>query len=118
MQMQTLDYTPSPPITVRVVTGATVGFGLAVKHADGTPVDLSAYTITAPFLDRGGVVPPVAGFAVVQTGVASLSLSLTAEQSALLGDLHTPVSWSWPCWAELDGQRLELVHGTLALTPP
>lgn len=115
--MQTLDYTPSPPITVRVVTGATVGFGLAVKHADGTPVDLTAYTITAPFLDRGGITPPVAGF-TVQVDVASLSLSLTAEECALLGDLHTPVSWSWPCWAELDGQRLELVHGTLVLNPP
>ena len=117
--MQTLDYTPSPPITVRVVTGATVGFGLTVRYADGTPVDLSAYTITAPFLERSGVAPPVVGFTVVQTDIASLSLSLTADESERLGDLHSPVSWSWPCWAELaTGERIELVHGTLALSPP
>jgi len=117
--MYTLDFTPSPPITVRVVTGATVGFSLGVKYADGTPVDLTAFTITAPFLARGEIAPPVAAFTVVQTDASSLALSLTADECGLLGDVHTPVSWSWPCWAELaSGERIELVHGTLALTPP
>jgi hypothetical protein len=115
--MQTLDFTPAP-ITVRVVTGATVGFGIGLKRADGLPVDLTGYTITAPLTPRDGYAPPVASFTVVQVDPASLSLSLTADECGLLGDVHTPVSWSWSCWADQAGQRIELVHGTLALTPP
>jgi hypothetical protein len=115
--MQTLDFTPAS-ITVRVVVGSTVGFGIAAKRADGTPFDLSGYTITAPFLACAGAPPPVPAFTVVAVDASSISLSLTAAECALLGDGCSPVSWSWSCWADSPAQRLELVRGSLALSPP
>jgi len=117
--MLTLDFTP-PSITVRTIVGASVAFSLTAKNADGSLFPLAGYTVTAPFLPRDGVAPPVDSLTVELTDVATLTCTLTGEQTQQLaaGYVQMPLVWNWVTWLVNDVERIALVRGGLSLTLP
>jgi len=117
--MLTLDFTPAS-ITVRVVVGASLAFSVTAKHADGTLFPLAGYTITAPFLPRDSVTPPVDALTVELTDVATITLSLTSEQTQQLAAnyVQSPLVWNWVVWLTNEGERIAMLRGGLMLSAP
>jgi hypothetical protein len=121
--MPTLDFTP-PSITVRTTVGASLSFSVTTKNADGSLFPLDGYTITAPFTPREvtpptlPTPPPVDAFTVELTDTATITLTLTSEQTAQLaaGYLQSPIVWSWATWLESAAGRLAMLRGELMLT--
>jgi hypothetical protein len=117
--MLTLDFTPAS-ITVRTIVGASLAFSVTTKKADGSLFPLDGYTITAPFLPRDGAVPPVDAFTVELTDVATITLSLTSEQTAQLAAnyVQSPIVWNWATWLESAAGRIAMLRGGLMLSAP
>jgi hypothetical protein len=118
--MLTLDFTP-PSITVRTTVGASLAFSVTAKNADGSLFPLAGYTITAPFLPNAeGTAPPVDAFTVELTDVATITLTLTGEQTLQLaaGYVHSPLVWNWATWLEQDAVRIAMLRGGLMLSAP
>ena len=114
---QTLNFVPAS-ITVRTTAGASLSFSVSARNSDGTPFDLSGYTIEAPLLPREEFVPPVAAFDVALTDVSTLTLSLADAQTLELGASFTPVVWPWCVWIANEGGRAQLVRGGLSIATP
>jgi hypothetical protein len=117
--MPTLDFTP-PSITVRTTVGASLAFSVTTKNADGSLFPLAGYVITAPFLARDGVVPPVDALTVELTDVATITLTLTSEQTVALAAnyVQSPLVWSWATWLESETERIAMLRGGLMLSAP
>jgi len=117
--MLTLDFTPAS-ITVRTTVGASLAFSVTAKNADGSLFPLDGYDITAPFLPRDGAVPLVAALTVVLTDIATITLSLTSEQTQQLAAnyVQSPIAWSWAVWLESAAGRIAMLRGGLLLSAP
>jgi len=115
--MLTLDFTPAS-ITVRTTVGASLAFSVTAKNADGSLFPLDGYDITAPFLARDGVAPPVDALTVELTDVATIKLSLTSEQTQQLAAAYvqSPLVWNWATWLESAAGRIAMLRGGLMLT--
>jgi len=103
---------------VRATIDATVAFDLAAKWPDGTTFDLSGYTIEAPFLSRYGAVPPLDAVSwSVLPAEASMTLSITREQTVALAVDGRPALWGWCVWITDADERIEFARGDLLLVP-
>lgn len=117
--MLTLDFTP-PSITVRAVVGASLAFSVTAKNADGSLFPLAGYGITSPFLPRDGATPPVDSFTVELTDEATITLTLTSEQTQQLAVdyVRSPLVWNWATWLSNEAERLLMLRGGLMLSAP
>lgn len=117
--MLTLNYVPAS-ISVHAVIGTALSFSVGFRKPDGTPVDLTGLAITAPLVTPrvDGQPPLVPAFAVVvDLTSATLTLSLTGDDTRQLGEgyLGTPIAWDWYVWAEGADTSTELARGGVLL---
>jgi hypothetical protein len=106
-------------VQVRVAVGASVGLRIRATHADGTPFDLSPYTVEAP-IKSDGVAPPVAAWAVYVEANTAVVLSLSPADTALLSPTGKSTAWHWDVWLQhvTAPERLLFAHGSLGLVSP
>lgn len=116
----TLNFIPAL-VPLRSPIGASVAIRLRAKHSDGTPFDLTPYTLTAPFTPQQAP-PAVAAWTITSDAadVSAVVLSLTDEQTAALAPQARPVTWHWVVWLDdpASGSRLLFSHGDLGLVTP
>jgi hypothetical protein len=118
MTTTTLNFVPAS-ITVNAVAGATLAFSVAVNHADGTPFDLTGYTITAPIVPPEGIEAPVGALTAATTDVGVITLSLDDAQTLELGTQRYPSTWFAAVWLEdAGGERTQIVRIDLHLAKP
>jgi hypothetical protein len=111
-----INFVPSI-VQLRSAIGASVAVRLEAEHADGTPFDLTPYTVTAPFTPNASP-PPVSAWSVTVDQAAAV-LSLTDEDTALLAPSGRSVVWRWVVWLDsASGDRIMFCHGDLGLLPP
>jgi hypothetical protein len=109
-------------IQLRYAIGASVAIRMDASKPDGTPFDLSPYTITAPFVyDSTGTAPTVTGWLVnVDLATSSVHLSLTEDDTAALSPRGKSVTWHWVVWLDNNTapERIMFAHGDLGLLQP
>jgi hypothetical protein len=106
-------------VQLRSAIGASVGLRIRATHADGTPFDLSAYTVTAP-IKPDAATPAVAGWAVYVEAGTAVVLSLSAADTTALGPGGRSTAWHWDVWLQhvTAPERLLFAHGSLGLVSP
>jgi hypothetical protein len=104
---------------IRAAIGASVGLRLNAVNGDGTPFDLTPYTVTAPFTPQGDPPPAVTGWAVVIEG-SSVLLNVTGDDTQALAPTGHPVTWHWDVWLDNNAtpERMLFAHGDLGLLTP
>lgn len=114
-----LDYVPQV-LSPRIVIGTSFALGLRAQRRDGTAIDLTGYTVTAPFVARYGMTPlvDVPAFTVEQPTASTVIISLTGEQTTQLAPAGVPTLWGWYVWASDADEEIELARGDLLLLPP
>jgi len=106
-------------VQIRAAIGASVAIRLNAFKADGTPFDLTPYTITAPF-GAGDGATPTPGAWVVTVEASSVLLTLSAADTATLAPLGKSMTWHWDVWLmhTTAPERLLYAHGDLGLQIP
>jgi len=106
-------------VQLRAAIGASVSIRLDVKRKDGTPFDLSAYDITAPFVTDDSSVPPVAEWTHTVQG-SSVFLTVAEADTVALAPTGKSITWHWVVWFahSTAPERLLAAHGNLGLLPP
>ena len=106
-------------VQVRAAIGASVGLRLNAFTSDGTPFDLTPYTITAPIGSGDGATPPLAGWLVTVEGTSVL-LTLSPADTVTLAPLGKSTTWHWDVWLAntTAPERLLFSHGDLGLVTP
>jgi hypothetical protein len=122
MNPEQINFIPAT-IQLRSAIGASVAIRLKAKYKDGTPVDLTPYAVTAPFVTDDGTAPPVPGWAVVLEGPpedSAIHLSLAGPDTEALAPADRSVTWHWVVWLANTGapERKLFSHGDLGLLPP
>lgn len=112
--MTLLNFIPAS-ITVASVANADLSFSIGVQNADGTPFDLTGYTITAPISSPDSIAPPVPDFTATNPDAGIITLALTAAETGELGAVpYRSGTWEWSVWIQ-SADRRQLVRGVLVL---
>lgn len=121
MTTQTINLIPAE-LSIRAAIGASVSIRFDASNADGTPFDLTLYTVTAPFSPAGATPPPVAAWAtsVDPATPSTLFLSLGELDTAALAPTGKSITWHWAVWLDTPSspERLLFSHGDLGLLAP
>ena len=116
--MNQINFVPAA-VQIRSAIGATVAIRFNAKNPDGSPFDLTPYTVSAPFVTDDGTVPPVPAWTAV-IDLSSVVLSITDANTVALAPAGKSITWHWAVWLANAAApaRIMFAHGDLGLLPP